>query len=316
MLPLEISTFYRDNCTAHFKKRGPRIITHIPTRYVDVTNWPHCDFLISFFSKGFPLEKAIKYTRMRDTTCVNDLPLQQILLDRRFVLSVLDHVGVRTPRRLVRNNGEAPNVDALTFKTLGKKIGLEFTAESFAKNEVIQVTRDTLQLASDPTKVLRKPFVEKPVSGEDHNIHIYYSGGGVRRLFRKVANKSSDFIPDAWEIRKDGSYIYEEFMTVDNAEDVKVYTLGPDFAHAETRKSPVVDGHVLRNAEGKEVRYVTELNAEEAVIAKKVCESFGQFVCGFDLLRTDGKSYVIDVNGWSFVKGNDAYVLLLYCFNF
>jgi len=98
---------------------------------------------------------------------------------------------------------------------------------------------------------LQKPFVEKPVNAEDHEVKIYYSsldpcGSGYNVLFRKTNNFSGQFIHcknGISTIRTLGSYIYEEFLPTDGF-DIKIYTVGPDYAHAEARKCPALDGIV------------------------------------------------------------------------
>jgi len=286
----------------------------------EVENWPVCDFLISFFSDGFPLDKAIAYARMRKPFCVNDLPMQTVLWDRRICLRILDKLDVPTPHRIEINRDGGPTLPSPDLaQTLYERTGVKLEGRSDGTGGGIAApkkieTRDDYETLIVDGKTINKPFVEKPVSGEDHNINIYFpkaSGGGGRRLFRKVNNKSSAADADLNVPRclsdTESSYIYEKFLRVENAEDVKAYTVGPDFCHAETRKSPVVDGVVKRNPSGKEIRYVTSLTKEEATTAKKIANGFGQRVCGFDLLRAGDKSYVIDVNGWSFVKDNNEY---------
>ena len=91
-------------------------------------------------------------------------------------------------------------------------------------------------------------------------------------LFRKTNNCSGQFIPaqsNKSVLRKDGSYIYEEFLPTDGF-DVKIYTVGDEYAHAEARKCPTLDGVVQRDENGKEVRYPVMLNQQEKDIARKI----------------------------------------------
>lgn len=149
----------------------------------DVENWPRCDVLISFFSTDFPLDKAIEYTKLRKPFCINDLPPQALLWDRRLVGAVLDHLKVPTPPRFEVSRDGGPKVDDELREVMRQKIGIEFN--DFQVTPEVTMSEDGNAIVIDG-QVMEKPFVEKPVSGEDHNVYIYFRGGGGRRLFRKV----------------------------------------------------------------------------------------------------------------------------------
>ncbi|CAL5370610.1 unnamed protein product [Camellia sinensis] len=257
---------------------GDKVIVEDP-----IERWPICDCLIAFYSSGYPLEKAEAYAALRKPFLVNELGPQHLLHDRRKVYECLEMHGIPVPRYALVNR-EVPYQE------------LDYFVE---EEDFIEVHGNRFW----------KPFVEKPVNGDNHSIMIYYpssAGGGMKELFRKVGNRSSEFHPEVRRVRREGSFIYEEFMPTGGT-DVKVYTVGPEYAHAEARKSPVVDGVVMRNHDGKEIRYPVLLTPAEKEMAREVCIAFRQSVCGFDLLRCEGRSYVCDVNGWSFVKNSYKY---------
>ena len=101
---------------------------------------------VNLFS-GFPLEKAIAYERLRKPFVINDLEKQWDIQDRVKVYQTLNDNGIETPRYIVCDRSDLDNMP-------------EF--EEF--DDYLEINGETFH----------KPFVEKPVSAENHRINIYY----------------------------------------------------------------------------------------------------------------------------------------------
>ena len=136
--------------------------------------------------------------------------MQSLLWDRRLVLAILDHIGVPTPKRAEVSRDGGPRVSRQLRRQVRRDLGLVLPGHKAkdddewgevivpekwkgkAKKEVVSRGRDVILRADGDAiiidgAVVEKPFVEKPVDGEDHNVYIYHRGGGGRRLFRKVS---------------------------------------------------------------------------------------------------------------------------------
>ena len=246
-----------------------------------IDEWPKVECLIAFYSSGFPLEKAIDYVKLVKPIEINRLDKQRLLRDRLAMYETLKTYEIPCP--------DYTFIDHLN-----------------PRGKAFEEADD--YIVYDGRKLV-KPFVEKPIDGDDHNIWIYYPpsvGGGCKKLIRKTDDKSSEFDPHCNKVRRDGSYLYEPFLPTQGM-DVKVYMVGTGYSHAEARKAPTVDGRVMRSKDGKEIRYPIALSEFEKVCGALVVKAFSQYFCGFDVLRTKGGSVICDVNGWSFVKGNQRY---------
>ena len=122
--------------------------------------------------------------KLRNPFCINDLPQQALLWDRRLVGAVLDHLKVPTPPRIEVSRDGGPKIDQELIDIMKRNIGVDLGG--FRVTPEVSLREDGNAIIVDG-KVMEKPFVEKPVSGEDHNVYIYFRNGGGRRLFRKVS---------------------------------------------------------------------------------------------------------------------------------
>lgn len=95
-----------------------------------------------------------------------------------------------TPTRLEVSRDGGPKVDSDLVDLMKQRLGI--VLGGFLVTPEVMLREDGNAIIVDG-KVMEKPFVEKPVSGEDHNVYIYFRGGGGRRLFRKVGTIPLEF---------------------------------------------------------------------------------------------------------------------------
>jgi inositol hexakisphosphate/diphosphoinositol-pentakisphosphate kinase len=131
-----------------------------------VEDWPEVDVLIAFYSSGYPLAKAEEYAKLRRPFVLNDLKMQWTLMDRRKVYDLLESSGIDVPRHVyVSRDG---------YVSTGTGDGNREGGDIIEHDDHIEING----------VVIHKPFVEKPVDADDHDIAIYYptsAGGGCKK---------------------------------------------------------------------------------------------------------------------------------------
>ena len=110
----------------------------------DVEDWPICDVLIAFYSKGYPLTKARSYVELRKPFILNDLGMQDLLKDRRRVYDLLEASGIDVPRHVYLSKDD--------YVSTGTGDG------NGTRDREVQEFDDHIEVNG---VVIHKPFVEK-----------------------------------------------------------------------------------------------------------------------------------------------------------
>ena len=83
-----------------------------------IEDWPKVDVLISFYSTGFPLDKAIKYADKYKPIQINDLENQKVLWDRRKIYTILKEYNIPVAKHFFVNRS---NEQAIVQEYLEKQ---------------------------------------------------------------------------------------------------------------------------------------------------------------------------------------------------
>ena len=147
----------------HFRELDICVLDEALLLDVDQTLWPRCDCLIAFSSSKYPLAKVEEYAMRVKPVSINDLPMQHVLQDRRKVFRLLRENGIPLPDHVVLTDAEVAGPGEYRWDEIEE--------------------RDDAICLKGGEVLLPRPFVEKPVDADDHNIRVYFredDGGGCQ----------------------------------------------------------------------------------------------------------------------------------------
>eukprot|EP00397_Hematodinium_sp_SG-2012_P005122 GEMP01005140.1.p1 GENE.GEMP01005140.1~~GEMP01005140.1.p1 ORF type:complete len:935 (-),score=149.39 GEMP01005140.1:920-3724(-) len=251
------------------------------------TAFPSCIAIWTLYSPDLPLTKVSMYVERCQCLELNSIEGLQSLRDRRTMFRVLVANGIPVPFHIECNrdesggDGEGPTVE-------------EFDDYIVIGNEKIT-----------------KPFLEKPADADNHEVYIYYprsAGGGKTRLDKNMA-----VFEERGRIRRNGSYIYEKFITSEGFE-TRLFVISSvvndkDHTYIFAEAKTCVPATVTES--GRRVpRYAGGLgnsvlaHTDEKLACPKIAKAFGQTTFKVDILRSqtadsEEKFFVYDVS----VKG-------------
>ena len=195
-----------------------------------ISKWPNCDALLCFYTPEHPVQKTKDYIKLNNPFLINDLELSETLENRSTIFHHLEKLNIPMPK----------------FVTCSRDLENSETDNS-GHSSILEEFGDRIIVNG---VVLYKPFVEKPLETDKHDVVIYYKNGGslvISRSKSGIQTKTSENSA----VRRSGNYHYEEYL--ENGQEVKVYVGSDNYFHSEIRDIT----NVMKDANGKEIRETT-----------------------------------------------------------
>jgi len=233
-----------------------------------------------FFSgpHGERLVEICDAARGQGIKILNDVRKLQNMQDRRWLLKALKDHALPTPHfvQCTRDGGpEIPETDI----------------EEYEDYIVVE------------NRMIKKPFVEKPVDRRDRQIYVYYprAQGGGRAL---LSTRESGDVPQGvhfdpnGKIRKEGSFIYQEYLQSEGFV-VQVICVGGN-SYGNAVLAGVGKAALAKSGVSSPEPCPVWLRQEEKIMASKLQVILAQTLFGLTLLRSqtasgNAISYIIDV---------------------